>query len=158
MFNISFIHFRALYHRKWLPLTVNYQAIYVALSPREPKRKYMEQYSLNELGTQVEKEDVLLECSITVHADVSLERPHKYEKDEEGKLKLVLGNGWLVSLSLPARVTLPPGSPPLADGEQQVVADLQYQSEDGNTISLEDVLKALGIDKDAKIWRVREAS
>lgn len=118
----------------------------------------MEQYNLKELGAQVEKEDVLLECSITVQADISLERPHDYIRDEEGKLKLVLGEGWLVTLSLPARATIPPGSPPLADGEQQVVADLQYQSEDGNTVSLEDVLKALGINRNAKIWRVREAS
>ncbi len=118
----------------------------------------MEQYNLNELGEQVEKEDVLLECSIIVHADLSLERPHKYERDEEGKLKLVLGDHWLVTLSFPAKATISPGSPPLADGEQQIVADLQYQSEDGNTVSLEDVLKVLGINRDAKIWRVREAS
>lgn len=118
----------------------------------------MENYDLNELGAQIEKEDVLLECSIIVHVDISLERPHEYVKDEEGKLKLVLGDGWLVSLSLPARITFPPGSPPLADGEQQIVADLQYQSEDGNTVSLEDALRVLGIKKDAKIWRVREAS
>ena len=118
----------------------------------------MESYNLDELGEQIEKEDVLLECSITLRADISLERPHEYMRDEEGKLKLVLGDGWLVSLSLPARVTLPPGSPPLADGEQQIVADLQYQSEDGNTVSLEDALRVLGIKRDAKIWRVREAS
>lgn len=64
----------------------------------------------------------------------------------------------LVSLTLPARASIPPGSPSLADGEQQVVADLQYQSEEGNTIYLEDALRVLGIQRDAKIWRVREAS
>lgn len=118
--------------------------------------EYMEHYNLNELGAQVEKEDVLLECSITVRVDVSLERPHEYVRDEEGKLKLVLGDGWLVSLALPAQASIP--ASPLADGEQQVVADLQYQSVDSVTLSLEDALRVLGIQKDAKIWRVREAS
>lgn len=118
----------------------------------------MEHYDLNELSPQIEKEDVLLECSVTVHVDISLERPHEYVRDEEGKLKLVLGDGWLVSLTLPAQASILPGSPSLADGEQQVVADLQYQSEEGNTISLEDALRVLGIQRDAKIWRVREAS
>lgn len=118
----------------------------------------MEYYSLNELESQVENEDIELECSITLHADISMERPHDYDKDEKGNLQLVLGDGWLVSLVLPTKATLTSEKSLFADGEKQMVGDLLYQSGENHTVSLEDALRALGISRDAKVWRVRRAS
>jgi hypothetical protein len=118
----------------------------------------VEYYSLKELESQVENEDIELECSITLRADISMERPHNYIKDERGNLKLVLGNGWLVSLLLPTKATIASEDSPFADGEKQMIGDLLYQSGEEHVVYLEDALRALGIPKDAKVWRVHKAS
>ena len=118
----------------------------------------MEYYSLNELESQVENEDIELECSITLRADISMERPRNYVKDERGNLQLVLDTGWLVSLVLPTKATLTSENAPFADGEKQMVGDLLYQSGENRVVSLEDALRALGIPRDAKIWRLHRVS
>ena len=117
----------------------------------------MEYYNLNELGTQLEEGDLILECTTTIRVDISIERMHTYIKNETGGTKLVLGKGWLVSLGLPTGDALASDTRPFLDGESQMVCDLKYLGEEGNAVRLEDAMRALGIDADVKIWRVKQA-
>lgn len=114
----------------------------------------MKRFSLKDLSKDLEEKDLLLEGTITIRVDVSMERPHVYTKDDKGKPKLTLGKGWLVSLGLS------PSSPdtgPFSDGESLMVCDMRYLSEEEGPIELIDVIRALGIDPDAKIWNVQSA-
>lgn len=116
----------------------------------------MENYNLKELDTELEGEDLLLECTATIRVDISIERLHSYVKDETGNLKLRPGDGWLVSLALPASDWADSDREPFSDGESQMVCDLRYL-EGGHSVRLKDALRALGIDEDLKIWRVNPA-
>ncbi len=109
----------------------------------------MDYYSLKELADQLEN-DVHLQGTMTVEVTISLERQHLYSKDGQGKPRLVLGPGYLVSLSLPARSA----SSMFSDGEHQMIGDLRYLGDEESTVVLEDVMKAFDIDADAKIWKI----
>jgi hypothetical protein len=111
--------------------------------------------SWNELGQQVEQQDWLIEGTLTLKVDVSIERLHRYTKDKQGKKKLTLGNGWLVSLvfSLPASQE----KQPFPEGESIMIADLRYASQLRGPVHLADTARALGIDPDAHIWKVQLA-
>jgi hypothetical protein len=117
----------------------------------------MELYSLNELGSQIEEGDMLLEGTITIKVDVSIERAHTYEGGEAGKPQLILGKGWLVSLVLPSSDTMNAEAQTFLDGESQMVGDLKYLGEEGSQVRFEDAIQALDIDADAKIWQVKQA-
>jgi hypothetical protein len=66
-------------------------------------------------------------------------------------LKLRLGEGWLVSLALPASDSPATNLEPFSDGEPQMVCDLKYLGEEGYSVRLKDAMRASGIDKDLKI-------
>jgi hypothetical protein len=117
----------------------------------------VEYYNLNELDVQFEEGDLLLECTATIHVDISIERLHSYIKDEMGNPQLRLGKGWLVSFGLPTSVSLVSDPQSFSDGEPQMVCDLKYLGEEGNAVDLKDALRALGIGADVKIWKVRPA-
>jgi hypothetical protein len=127
------------------------------VSKFETRREQVEYYTLNELDAELEKGDLLVEGTATVRVDISIERLHSYVKDETGRVKLTLGEGWLVSLALPASDRLGADVEPFSDGEPQMVCDLKYLEEEGHSVRLKDALRALGIDKDLKIWRVKPA-
>ena len=116
-------------------------------------------YSLSELSKQFEQEDadLLLECVLTIQVDVSIERLHESMNDGTGKAKLVLGDGWLVSLGVPSNVTLTTCASVFSDGEPQMICDLKYLGGERNAVSFGDAVKALGIDADAKIWTIKKA-
>lgn len=115
----------------------------------------MEFYSLNELNTYVELEDLHVACTVTIQVEVSMEQSHHYTKDDAGNAKLVQDKGLLVSLTL----RLPPSDSRLfSDGESLMVCDLRYLSESCGPIQLEEAIRALCIDPSAKIWRLRPAS
>lgn len=117
-------------------------------------------FSLNELDsvlTEGEGPDILLECTATIRVDISIERLHQYRKDEHGKPRVVLASGYVISLGLPSSDNLASGTQPFADGERQMVCDLHYAGEERDAVSLEDAVRALGIDPDAKIWRCQPA-
>jgi outer membrane protease len=111
--------------------------------------------SWNELGQQVEQQDWLIEGTLTLKADVSIERLHRYTRDKQGNKRFTLGNGWLVSL-----VFSPPASQeqqPFPDGVSFMIADLRYASRTAGPVHLADTVRALGIDPDAHIWKVQLA-
>jgi hypothetical protein len=116
----------------------------------------MHRYSLNDLGNQI-KEDLLLEGTMTIQVDVSIERYHDSLQDETGKTRIVLGPGYLVSLGLPATGGDTTSPAIFSDGTSQMICDLRYLGEDNSAVSIEEIIKALGIDVDAKIWKVKQA-
>ncbi|HYU74464.1 MAG TPA: hypothetical protein VEL31_17475 [Ktedonobacteraceae bacterium] len=118
----------------------------------------MQHFSLNELHTLIEQEDLLLECAINIRVNVSMEHPHRYVKDDTGNVKLVLDKGWLVSLGLQLPSSEEEDSRPFSDGEPLMVCDLRYLGEYFGPVQLEDAIRALGVDPDAKIWKQRLAS
>jgi hypothetical protein len=124
---------------------------------KDERRMSMEFYSLNELGDHVKNDDLLLEGTITVKVDVSLERLHQRTKDETGAVKLTLGEGYLVSLGLPSCRSSEHDVSLFSDGEPQMICDLKYLGEESSSVAFEDAVKALGIDPHAKIWNVKKA-
>jgi hypothetical protein len=117
----------------------------------------MEHYSLNDLGAQLTEGDLLLECTMTIRVNVSIERPHSDGQDETAHLTPKQEKGWLVSLGLPSSETLTSDTSPFLDGEPQMICDLKYLDKDDVTVRLEDAIKALGIDVNARIWQVKPA-
>jgi len=114
-------------------------------------------YSLNDLGKQIAEEDLLLEGTLTIQVDISLERSHLCTRTEDGGLRLKVGQGWLVSLGLPSRGADSRNEHVFSDGEPQMICDLHYLGGEERDIRLDDAVNALGIDSDAKIWTVKKA-
>jgi hypothetical protein len=111
-------------------------------------------YSLGELSSHLEK-DLLLECTTTIQVDVSIERLHRAVKDENGHTRILLGDGYLVSLGLPGEDTVQTSHrEAFADGEKQVICDLRYADEENSSMSIEDIIRALGLKIDDQIWRM----
>jgi len=110
----------------------------------------MERLSWNELNKDIEQQDLLVEGTLTLRAEVSIGRLHQYRKEK----RLTQGRGWLVSL-----VLSPPGSgeQPFSDGESFMLADLRYASEPLGSVDLADAIRVLGVDPDANIWKVQPA-
>jgi hypothetical protein len=113
--------------------------------------------SWNELNKNIEQQDLLIEGRFTLTVDVSIERLHldqkeQAEKEQTGDEGIILGKGWLASL-----VLSPPGSEemPFPDGESFMQADLRYASEPLGSVDLADAMRALGVDPDAKIWKMQ---
>jgi hypothetical protein len=117
----------------------------------------MEYYSLEDLRNHFQNGDLLLEGTITLKVDVSIERPHEYSKDRADKPILRLGENWFVSLALPSTESAPLSEDNLFDGEPQMLCDLKYAEEESLTVRLEDALRALGIDTKARIWKIKPA-
>jgi hypothetical protein len=111
----------------------------------------MERLNWNELNKDIEQQDLLIEGRLTLTVDVSIERLHLDQAEQAGNEDIMLGKGWLASL-----VLSPPGSKesPFPDGESAMLADLHYANEPDDPVDLADVMRALDIDPDAKIWKV----
>ena len=119
------------------------------------KGQTMERLSWNELSKGIEEKDLLIEGRLTLTVEVSIERLHRYVKDQQGKKQFRLGKGWLVSLvfSLPDSEE----GQPFSDGETFMLADLRYANRPGGPVHLAEAMRALGIDPDATIWKVQPA-
>lgn len=116
----------------------------------------MEYSSLEELGHHISEEDVLLEGTITLTIDVSIERCHQHVYQAAGKPIVRMGEGWLVSLALPSAKAVSLHRT-LFNGEPQMICDVRYAGEEQLWVHLDDAFTALGIDPQAKIWKVRSA-
>jgi len=114
-------------------------------------------YSLGELSSYLE-EDLLLECKTTIQVEISIERLHRVVKDKNGHTRILLGDGYLVSLGLPIEDTVQTShQEAFADGEKQLICDLQYAGEENSSMSIEDIMRALGLKIDDQIWRMSVA-
>lgn len=114
-------------------------------------------YSLDELSHHLE-EDLLLECTTTIQVDISIERLHNAVKDESGHTHILPGDGYFVSLGLPAEHTVQTcHQKTFADGENQIICDLRYAGEDASSMGIEDIIRALGLKINEPIWRMKMA-
>jgi hypothetical protein len=115
------------------------------------------QQSLNELRKDFYSGDLLLKGTLTIQVEVSIER-HRHEiRDDNGQEQSILDPRCLVHIYAPsdrnASTTF------FADGEQHMTCILTYSggiNDNYDHITLDDVIKALSIDPEAKIWRAQE--
>lgn len=113
--------------------------------------------SLNELREKFYQEDLLLEGTITLQVEVSIERHRNEIRNSEGHVQSLIDPRCLVTIFMPPA----PKSDTtfFADGEHHMCCTLIYSgSINGNYdhITLDDVIKALDFNPDAKIWKARE--
>src|SRR5947207_13090162 len=99
-------------------------------------------YSLNDLSKELIEEDLLLEGTLTIQVELSLERSHVCTKTEDGKLRLNVGKGWLVSLGLPSHREASEEERLFSDGEPQMICDLHYLGGEEEDIRLDDAVNA----------------